>query len=296
MRRLRSVLYTPGHRPDRIRKALATAADSVGLVLEDSVPHDERAAARVTVAASIAEFGPAGRTILVKVNALGRDGLEADLAHVVVGGLTGLIVPKLTSAEEVRTVDRLVTAAEARAGLAEGSIALLLMIETPRAVVNAHELAAASARVASVICAAAIDGDLAGALGMQTTPGGLERLYLLSKVLVDARAAGVETPLDGVWTRIGDLAGLEREARRARSLGYRGKLAIHPEQIEPINRIFTPTSEEVAHSRRVIDAFAAALERKEAAIVVDEVMIDYAMVETARRVLELAGELPEAGA
>jgi citrate lyase subunit beta/citryl-CoA lyase len=212
-----------------------------------------------------------------------------------VPGLAGLIVPKLSSAEEVREVDRLVSAAEARSGLQPGSIELILMIESPRAVVAAHAMAGAVPRVASVVCAAAAHGDLAGALGMEPTEGSLERLYVLSKILVDARAAGVATPIDGVWTGVGDLDGLEREAGLARSIGYRAKLAIHPEQVGPINRIFTPSSAEIDHARRVLAAFDEALERDEAAVVVDGRMVDYAMVDTARRTIELADDLGSPG-
>jgi citrate lyase subunit beta/citryl-CoA lyase len=296
MRRLRSILYTPGHRPDRIRKAVAAGADATCMVLEDSVPRDLRSTARETVAAALGEHARPGHPLLVKVNALEDDGLAADLEAIARPGLAGIIVPKIARAAQVREVDRLVTDAETRAGLPAGTIELILMIETPRAVVFAYELIEASPRVVSVVCAAAVGGDLAGALGLETTSDGIERGYVLAKVLVDARAAGIETPLDGVWTGIGDIDGLEREARRARALGYRGKLAVHPEQIATIHRVFTPSADEVARSTRMLEAFEAALARGDAAIVVDGRMIDYAMADTARRVLELAALRDEPGA
>jgi citrate lyase subunit beta / citryl-CoA lyase len=295
VKRLRSILYTPGHRRDRIAKAASAGADGIGLVLEDSVPHDRRPEARAAVAEAIGTLAADGLTVVVKVNPPGPDGLAEDLEQVAVAGLAGLIVPKLSSAEEVRAVDRMVAAAEEARGLAPGTIELILMIETPRAVVSAFEMAAAAPRVASVVCAAAANGDLAGALGLEATPTGVERHYVLSKVLVDARAAGIETPIDGVWAGVGDLDGLEREARLARSLGYRAKLAIHPEQIATINRVFTPSAREVEQASRVVDAFEDALLRGEAAIVVDGRMVDYAMVETARRVLQLAADLGHQG-
>jgi citrate lyase subunit beta/citryl-CoA lyase len=295
MRRLRSILYTPGHRPDRIARAVAAGADATCLVLEDSVPHDLRPVARRTVAAALAEHARPDQPLYVKVNALGDDGLAADLAEIARPGLSGIIVPKVSRVDDVREVDRLVTEAEARSGLPAGTIDVILVIETPRAVVDTLALIEASQRVGSVVCAAAINGDLAGALGLEATTDGAERAYILAKVLVDARAAGVETPLDGVWTGIGDLDGLEREARRARTLGYRAKLAVHPEQIPTIHRVFTPSADEVARSQRVLDAFEAALARGDAAIVVDGRMVDYAMADTARRVLELAAEQADPG-
>lgn len=289
MRRLRSILYAPGQRPDRMSKAVAAGADAVCFVLEDSVPRVLRGEARRTVADALAEHADTGPPLFVKVNALGG-GLDEDLAALVRPGIAGIIVPKVARTSEVQQVDRLATNAEAAAGLAPGTVEVILLIETPRAVVFAHDLIEASPRIASVVCAAAVGGDLAGALGLEPTPEGTERAYVLSKVLVDSRAAGVETPLDGVWTGMGDLDGLEREARRARALGYRGKLAIHPEQLATIHRVFTPSADEVARSAQILEAFEAALARGDAAIVVDGRMIDYAMADTARRVLELAAE------
>jgi citrate lyase subunit beta/citryl-CoA lyase len=319
MLRLRSILYTPGHRPDRIAKAVAAGADATAFVLEDSVPRDLRSDARRSVAAALAEHGATRRPLFVKVNALGPGGAEgesagkgrtegggggaadpdagelaADLAAIVRPGLAGIIVPKIAREAEVRAVDRLVTAAEDRAGMARGTVEILLLVETPRAVATGLQLIEASERVTSVICGAAAGGDLAGALGLEATADGSERAYVLAKVLVDARAAGIETPLDGVWTGIGDLGGLEREARRARALGYRGKLAVHPEQIATIHRVFSPSATEIDRSLRILEAFEAALQRGDAAIVVDGRMIDYAMAGTARRVLELAADLEEA--
>jgi citrate lyase subunit beta/citryl-CoA lyase len=285
-------------------RAVMAGADATCFVLEDSVPRDLRPDARRTVAAALAEHGAAGRApLFVKVNALdpgaggpGESGpggadLVADLAAIVRPGLSGIIVPKLEREADVRAVDRLVSEAEDRAGVAPGTVEMLLLVETPRAVATGLQLFEASGRVASVICGAAAGGDLAGALGIETTSDGAERAYLLAKVLVDARAAGIETPLDGVWTGVHDLAGLEREARRARILGYRGKLAVHPEQIPVIHRIFSPSQDEVDRSRRILEAFEAAIGRGDAAIVVDGRMIDYAMAATARRVMDLAASL-----
>jgi len=286
---LRSVLYTPGHHVERIETAMASAADAVALVLEDSVPDDRKALARTTTASAIDQARERGRTILVKVNPLRGGGMADDLAVIARAGLAAIIVPKLRSVRDVKRVDELVGTAEVAGGLPAGAIGLVLMIETPQAVVDAHAIARASERVSGVVCAAALGGDLARELGMQLTPDGVERLYVQSKVLVDARAAGVELVLDGVWTRVKDADGLVREADRARSLGYDGKLAIHPAQLEPINRIFAPTADELDHARRVIAALDDAATRGDAATVVDGEMVDAAMAQTARELLARAG-------
>lgn len=287
MKRLRSILYVPGHKPALILKAARAGADAVCLVLEDSVPRDRRAEARTIVADAILELVAGGTTTLVKVNAL-HDGLEDDLEAIVQPGLTAVVLPKVTSADDIVRGDRLIAAAEDAKAVERGRVEVVVMVETPAAVVFAYDIAMAASRVVSLACGVAAHGDLAGALGMEPSADGHERLYIRSKVLVDARAAGVQTPLDGVWAGIGDLDGLAADARSARSLGYRGKFVIHPEQVEPINRIFGVSDRELDWGRRVIDAFEAAENAGDAAIVVDGQMIDYAMVETARSLLDLA--------
>ncbi|HEY4094881.1 MAG TPA: CoA ester lyase [Baekduia sp.] len=288
-RLLRSVLYTPGHRQDLIAKAPRYGADALCLVLEDSVPDELKPQARETVAGCIAELGGAGETLFVKVNPPGGpNGLEADLAAIVRPGLAGIVLPKVGSETDVHHADKLLSAAEAEAGCAPGSVAILVLIETPLAGVRAFELASASPRVASLIPGAAANGDMARELGFRWTAEGIERLYLRSKVLMDQRAADIANPLDGIYGEVADLDGLTVEAEHARQLGYRGKLVVHPSHVEPVNRVFTPSPAEVLEHQRVLDAFEAALADGLAGTVVDGRFVDYAMAATARQILDLA--------
>jgi citrate lyase subunit beta / citryl-CoA lyase len=285
---LRSVLYTPGHRADLIAKAPSAGADALCLVLEDSVPNELKAEARETVAASIAALSRDSQTVFVKVNPLGPDGLALDLERIVQPGLAGVILPKVESEADVHEADRLIGAAEGTAGCEPGSVRLLVLIETPLAAVRAYEIASASARIISLIPGTAAHGDFAREVGFRWTQAGTERLFARSKVLMDQRAAHVPNPLDGIYGEVKDLDGLVAEAEHVRDLGYRGKLVIHPSHVGPVNRVFTPSLEEVRRQQRVLEAFDEALAHGSAAAVVDGRFIDYAMAETARRILALA--------
>jgi citrate lyase subunit beta / citryl-CoA lyase len=292
---LRSVLYTPGHRDDLIAKAGGYGADALCLVLEDSVPDEMKVEARATVGAGIDRLAGEGQHVFVKVNPLESGQLADDLTAIARPGLAGIVLPKVYTANDVRHADRLLDEAEALGRCEPGSVAILVLVETPLACVKAYEVATAADRVAALIPGTAPNGDMARELGFQWTPEGQERLYLRSKLVMDARAAGL-TPLDGIYGEIADLDGLVAEARHTRQLGYRGKLVVHPSHVGPVNEVFTPSAAEVAEHQKVIDAFDAALAEGSAATVVDGRFIDYAMAATARQVLDLAARAGVAGA
>jgi citrate lyase subunit beta/citryl-CoA lyase len=188
----------------------------------------------------------------------------------------------------IRSLDRDLARLEREGGLAVGSVEILVSLESARGVQFAYEILTAAQRVGSVMVGTAQDADLQGDVGYITTAEGLETLYIRSKVVLAARAAGITNPIDGVYANHRDAAGLEAAARRARELGYRGKKLIHPAQIEVVHRVFTPTAQELDHHRRVLDAFEAAAADGRATTVVDGRMVDVAMADTARRVLERA--------
>ncbi|HEX2216260.1 MAG TPA: aldolase/citrate lyase family protein, partial [Xanthobacteraceae bacterium] len=144
-------------------------------------------------------------------------------------------------------------------------------------------------RVVSVIIGSAEAADLMTDLGCRWSPAGTELLYARSKVLLDARAAGIRHPLDGVFPRINDTESLVRESELARDLGYRGKTVIHPSQIEPVNRVLTPTESEIAYARDMLAAFDAAEAGGSGAVSFRGKMIDRAMVKTARELVARFG-------
>ena len=171
------------------------------------------------------------------------------------------------------------------------SIEISPSLESARGVWFAYEILSASPRVRSVTCGTAQDGDLQTDLGYTWSAEGNEMLYLRSRVLLAARAAGVEHVIDGSYANVRDPEGLRICCEAARKLGYRGKSVIHPNQIATINRVFAPTPQELDYYRRVIEAFDAAVARGSAATTVDGKLVDYAMVGMAKRVLAWAQSL-----
>ncbi len=290
MKRLRSLLFTPGNRPKMLEKAPSSGADALIFDLEDSVPVSQKAEARIITREYLGRFKKEC-AIYVRVNALETGMLRDDLEAVMVDGLEGIALPKVDSPDTIRAVDRMMAEVEQARGLPIGKIELSLSLETARGVYFAYDILTAARRVGSVAVGIAEDGDLQTDIGYQTSEDGSEMLYLRSKVLLAARAAGIENPIEGSYANFRDEAGLIKTAQMGRRLGYRGKRAIHPCQVDVINRIFTPTAREVAYYRRVLEAFEAALAQGRASTSVDGKMIDYPMAENARRVIAWAESL-----
>jgi citrate lyase subunit beta/citryl-CoA lyase len=286
METLRTLLFVPGHKDRLLEKAPASGADGLLYDLEDSVPPAEREVARGKVRQQLLQKQPL--PCLVRINGLadaGPDVAQLDLEAVVVAGLTAVMLPKAQAAEEIAFIAGHLDRLEKSAGLPSGQIEIVLFIESALGVARTFEMAKASPRVAAVGIGSAEDGDLMNDLGCQWTPSGNELLYARSRVLLEARAAGVDYLIDGVFLGLDDEAGLVRDAEFARTLGYRGKTVIHPRQIEPVNRVFTPSAKEIAHYRAMIEAFEAAEKQGTGAISFKGKMIDRAMVRKARDLL-----------
>ncbi len=281
----RSLLFVPGNRPDMMAKAPKSGADALIIDLEDSVPVAEKERARGIAQDFIASHG-ASNVLYVRVNAIGTGLLEADLDAIVRPGLSVVRLAMTDSAETVREVDRMITALEKKHGIPEGTVRITPSLETARGCWFAFDICSASPRVNAVSCGTAQDGDLQADLGYTWSPEGHEVLYVRSHVLLAAKAAGVKHVLDGTYAKIRDPEGLRTCCEAVRRLGYRGKSCIHPNQVALVNEVFTPTEKELDYYRRVIVAFDDAVARGSAATTIDGgTMIDYAMAETARRVL-----------
>ena len=283
-RPLRSLLIMPANRADMLAKSPTYGADALVFDLEDSVPVAEKPKARVLAREAI-EKHRAENAIYVRVNALQTGMLESDLDAVVTDGLLGIRLTKAESADGIRELDRMLTALEQQRGLQQGSIGIGPSLESAKGLWFAYEILSASPRMFCVVAGTAQDGDLQSELGYQWTAVGEEVLYVRSRILLAARAAGVEQVLDGSYTNIRDPEGLRACCEAARRLGYRGKSIIHPNQVEIVNRAFTPTQQELDYYQRVLEAFDVALARGSAATTVDGKLVDYAMVATAKSVL-----------
>lgn len=286
---LRTLLFVPGHKDRLLEKAPQSGADGLLYDVEDSVPAGERQAARDKIRAQLLAKQPL--PCCVRINGLSDAGpkvAEADLEAVVVDGLTAVMLPKAQSVDEVRFIADHLVRLEKAAGMAPNTVEIILFVESALGVARTYEMATASPRVTSIGIGSAEDGDLMTDLGCEWTPSGTELHYARSRVLLEARAAGIDFPLDGVFLGLDDEEGLVKDAEFARTLGYRGKTVIHPRQIAPVNRVFTPTDKEVAYYRAMIEAFEEAEQTGSGAISFKGKMIDRAMVRKARSILSRA--------
>lgn len=289
MKPFRSLLFVPGHKPSWVDKAIASGADALILDIEDSVPPEAKAEARQTVGESIRRVRESNSRVglFVRPNSLDTGLAGHDLEATVVPGLDGLMLPKIDDELDVLRFDTLVTWFEARNGIEAGSIELLATLETAKSMSRCEAIASAP-RVASVLGMTARDADVGRALGFRWTVGGLETLYVRSRVLLANRAAGLSHPITGLWQDIGDIEGLVAFAEAGRGLGYRGMVIIHPSHAQPVNAVFTPPPDEVAFYRGMIDAYEAAIVAGHGAAQYEGQHIDAAHVKTAREFVAFA--------
>ncbi len=277
--RLRSVLYIPGGNERALVKARELQADALILDLEDAVAQSAKAQSRERVCEQVAAGAFGERPVAIRVNGLETEWHDEDLRAAAGAGPGAVLVPKVGSREDVQAIE----AALDRAG-APAATAVWAMLETPAAVLRAAEIAAASARLSVLIMGT---NDLASELYTELVPGRETLQTSLQLCLLAARAAG-KTIIDGVYNDVRDGEGFAEECRQGRRLGFDGKTLIHPTQIEPCNRLFSPSEDEVAHAHQVIEAFRAAEEAGSGVATLDGKMIENLHVANARRVLAMA--------
>jgi citrate lyase subunit beta / citryl-CoA lyase len=281
---MRSLLFVPGDRPERFAKASSSGADAVILDLEDAVTAERRAAARSEVVRHLAQ---AARPVpqWVRINSAGSVEALADLTAVVAARPDGVVLPKAESADDLWRVDHWLEALEAAHGLPPGSVALLpLVTERARAVLALGSWGPLPARVAGLTWGAE---DLAADIGAEanrTADGRYEPPFQLARslCLLAAAAAGVPA-YDTIDVEFRDPGAIEQRSREARRLGFVGQLAIHPAQIAPIHRAFTPSPHEMRWAERVLEAFRTAPGR--GAVQLDGRMLDMPHRRQAERIL-----------
>lgn len=278
--RLRSLLFVPGDRPERMEKALTLGADALILDLEDSVTHDAKAGARKATAAFL-RAAERKVKLFVRINPLDSSLLDDDLASVLDARPDGLVLPKAEGAGSV----------EALAAKALGIPILPIATETPAAIFQMGSYSSVRTTLAGVTWGAEDLPAAIGALGARDEAGRYTAPYELARslTLFGAHAAGVAA-IETVYPAIADLAGLAAYAQRARFDGFNGMMAIHPSQIPVINQAFTPTPEDLAKAQAIVDAFAA--NPGQGALKFDGRMIDAPHLKQAERVLESGHERP----
>ena len=278
----RSLLFAPGNHSRKTEKVFTVGADVAILDLEDAVAVAEKPGAR----AAVVEVLKQPRTCkgYVRVNARDTEFCEADLKAVVGPWLDGIMLPKVESAAELLSVDKLILGLEREHGMEPGGIDLLPIVETAKGVDGVSEIAGSGSRVRRLSFGAI---DLARDLGLRLSEDEGELTPARWSIALASRVARLDQPLDSVWAQYKDTDGLRKSSERARDLGFQGKMAIHPDQVAAINDVFTPGDDEAAQAEKIIAAFKEAEAAGSASIQVDGLFVDYPVVEQARRTLEL---------
>ena len=286
--KMRSWLFAPGDSEKKMGKAIASDADIALLDLEDSVVPERKEAAREMVAQAI-RSAPDPARVWVRINPLSGDWTKGDLDAVVSAGPGGVFLPKAEGGHDVETLDAILTEREQAAGLAVGSIKVAALVtETAAAMFTTGTYDGAPRLVAMSWGAEDLSSEI-GASQQRGPDGEYTHVFEMARslCLLGAVKAGV-IPLETVQPEFRDLEALETRARRVRAQGFRGMLAIHPAQVASINAAFTPSADEIAHARAIVDAFAANPEA--GALQLDGAMIDRPHLALAQRLLAEAGE------
>ena len=286
----RSVLYMPGSNARAMEKARELPADAVIFDLEDAVAPDAKAKARELIVEALKKGGFGSREVLVRINGLDTAWWGDDLA-VAAAGPDAVLVPKVSTPEQLRQVAKHLTGVRADAG-----VRIWVMMETPLAMLNARDIAAAAGdrdtRLAGFVMGT---NDLAKDTRARIVPGRAPMLPWLMTCVAAARAYGLDI-LDGVYNELGNAEGFAAECRQAHDLGFDGKTLIHPQQIAPCNAAFSPSEEEVAWARKIIAAFDQPENANKGVIQIDGRMVERLHADMARRTVAIADAIAQSEA
>lgn len=269
---LRTMLFAPGTKEKVIRKAIQSTADAIIIDLEDSVPFHLKDETRTAVCDLLKNQELTKNNIFIRINSWDSPWGEKDLAAVSSLHIGGIMLPKAESAEQLRLVLSQMPA----------HFALIPLVETAKGVLNAQELAMVES--VSRLAFGAVDFTLD--IGITLSKTGKELLFARSYLVLACAAANILPPIDTVFPDIHDAVGYKKELQEIKCLGMGGKLLIHPCQIDPTHKIFTPSQEELAHCQKIVSAFEAAEKQGSAAVQIDGKMVDYPVYSQALRKLE----------
>lgn len=276
-------MFVPGHTARFVQKAASVPADAVFLDLEDGVPVAEKPAGRQLIAKvlSRADFGPRR---FVRLNSIESPWFADDLDAVVIPGLDGVCLPKVESVTQVLRLTNRLQELERQRSMANGTVRVVAAIESARGLLAAAEIAASDPRVLALMFGAE---DFALDLGLGTHRVGESRelIHARSSLVIAAAAADVGS-IDGVFPDLDDPEGLKADIVQARRLGFTGKSTFNPRQLDGINRVFSPSPDEIAYARTVVAAFEQAQSRGEGSVAVGGQLVDLPIVMRAKRLLE----------
>ncbi len=279
----RSLLFAPGNHARHVEKALTLQADAVLLDLEDACPIAEKVGTRAVVVKALQR--PRHALGYVRINSLSTEFGFGDLCAVVQPGVDGVMLTKVDGPDAIKIADWLIGELERERGLPPKSIDLIPLIETAAGLTNAEAIARATARVRRLAFGA---GDFTLDLGLRWSREEIELLSFRSALVLASRTAGIEPPIDLAWLDLRDAEGFANSLRWACTLGFQGKLCIHPDHVAPINQAFSPTEEEISSARRIVEAFRESEAQGSAAFALDGALVDYAIFVKAQRVLAAA--------
>ena len=281
----RSTLILPVNIPRFVEKAYQRGADAILLDLEDAVPVAEKENARRLVKDSLALAAKGGAEVGVRIN---KDPsmLPKDLEASVYPGLDGITLPKAESAEEVRNLESMIEKLERQRGMKPGQVQISILIETPKGLLKAQEIATASPRIESMFIG---PEDYCLELGVEPSADGTEIFYPLSYVVIVCKPVGVR-PMGLVGSIAGfrDLEAFERAVARGRQIGCEGASCIHPDQVAVINRVYTPAPEKVEFARRTVEVFEEGLKKGTSSVNLDGKMVDIPVYNRAKLVMTRA--------
>ncbi|CAL8969650.1 (3S)-malyl-CoA thioesterase [Rhodoplanes serenus] len=279
----RSVLYMPGSNTRAMEKAKTLPIDAVILDLEDSVAPDAKAEARRLVAETVKAGGFGRREVFVRVNGLDTPWFADDLAAAAAARPDVILVPKVSTAQMLETIGQRLLDRHA-----DARVRVWIMIETPHAIFNIRELAAAAADTETRLGGFVMGtNDLAKESRVRIVPGRAPMTGWLADCVLAAHAYGLDI-VDGVYNNLSDLDGFQRECLEGRDLGFDGKTLIHPNQVEPCNAVFSPSADEVAMARKMIAAFDQPENRDKGVVQIDGRMVERLHAEMARRTVAIA--------
>jgi citrate lyase subunit beta/citryl-CoA lyase len=286
---MRSHLYAPGNNTHLLEKVFSTEADAVILDLEDSVPLAEKPRARDLVRQALEAHAEQQRQVVfVRMNHPHSEFAKEDIRAIVRPGLSGLRVPKVENAATVHEVASWIEQSERAADMAVGSVAILCLIESATGVHRALDIAKSHPRVIGLAYGAV---DLMRDMGITSGPDNLETLYIRSHLVLASRVVGVRPPVDTVWTRLDDPQALEKVTHQGRALGFFGKSAIHPNQLDVINAVYTPSAKDIKHAQALIEQAEKVEQSGSAAFQSNGELVDTAVIRRARDVIHLAERL-----
>lgn len=289
---IRTLMFASANDRERSLKAIAIGASAVCLDLEDAVAKSEKAAAREVVTGTLADPSVEGANVHVRINGVDTEFSDDDLTALgpSLPRLAGVIIPMVESPDQVRHVADRLDALEREHGVEAGAIRLIAIAETAKGVLAAPAVAASTPRLRTLLLGPA---DLSHDLGVELTADGYELFHARGQLVLAARAAGLEGPIDGPFLGLKDDEGTRTSAQWAKRLGFQGKMVLHPQQFPIVAGVFAPSADEIAWAQAIVDAFAEHEAKGVSAFKMpDGTFVDYPVVYRAEAILRDATGTP----